>query len=222
MHRLRSASHVLALALPRSSSPARSPRRPPRRRRPCDRPSRRTSSPRSAPPSPRATSPAASRAERVSRQPGTTPEALEALSWLGRGALAAKQLDKAENYALETYDLCVEALKTGRWTPSRGCRLPSARPSKCGPTCTPSAARRADAVYLLQQELATYRATLDPRPHPKEHQPVVARRQGGARARAPSTSARRRRPGRAEGQARRAVLLGALVSGLQGHVEGGG
>ncbi len=43
---------------------------------------------------------------------GTTPEALEALSWLGRGALAAKRLDQAEQYAQDTYDLCLAALKT--------------------------------------------------------------------------------------------------------------
>jgi thiol-disulfide isomerase/thioredoxin len=33
---------------------------------------------------------------------GTTPEMLEAFSWLGRGALAAGKLDEAEKYAAET------------------------------------------------------------------------------------------------------------------------
>jgi thiol-disulfide isomerase/thioredoxin len=42
---------------------------------------------------------------------GVTPEMLEALSWLGRGALAAKQFDKADTYAKETYRLAVEELK---------------------------------------------------------------------------------------------------------------
>ena len=40
-----------------------------------------------------------------------TPEMLEALSWLGRGALAAKQWDSAEGYAKQTYDLALSALK---------------------------------------------------------------------------------------------------------------
>ena len=43
---------------------------------------------------------------------GTTPEALEAFSWLGRGALAQKKYDEAEQFALDAYDLCLDALKT--------------------------------------------------------------------------------------------------------------
>src|SRR5712692_1748177 len=42
---------------------------------------------------------------------GVTPELLEALSWLGRGALAAKQLEKAEAYANQTQQLALEELK---------------------------------------------------------------------------------------------------------------
>src|ERR1700674_2438646 len=43
---------------------------------------------------------------------GATPEAIEALSWLARGALAAKRLDEAGRYAEETYALATAALKT--------------------------------------------------------------------------------------------------------------
>jgi len=90
---------------------------------------------------------------------GTTPEALEALSWLGRGALAAKRLDQAENYALETYDLCVEALKTR--TMDDEPRLPIAIGAAIEVRANVYAQRGAlaDAVYLLQQELATYKNT---------------------------------------------------------------
>jgi thiol-disulfide isomerase/thioredoxin len=42
---------------------------------------------------------------------GVNPEMLVALSWLGRGALAAKQFEKADSYAKETYQLAVEELK---------------------------------------------------------------------------------------------------------------
>src|SRR5216117_1055995 len=42
---------------------------------------------------------------------GVTPETIEALSWLARGALAAKQFDKANQYAADAYDLAIEALK---------------------------------------------------------------------------------------------------------------
>lgn len=42
---------------------------------------------------------------------GTTPDALEALSWLARGALARKNLDRADAYAVETYEAATAALK---------------------------------------------------------------------------------------------------------------
>src|SRR5438876_6056163 len=42
---------------------------------------------------------------------GVTPEMLEALSWLGRGSLAAKHLDKAQEYAAETHRLALDQLK---------------------------------------------------------------------------------------------------------------
>jgi thiol-disulfide isomerase/thioredoxin len=43
---------------------------------------------------------------------GATPEALEALSWLGRGQLAANRLDEAMRFAFETERMVDEALKT--------------------------------------------------------------------------------------------------------------
>ena len=41
---------------------------------------------------------------------GATPEMLEAHSWLGRGALAAKRFDQADSFAAETYKMCEQAL----------------------------------------------------------------------------------------------------------------
>jgi thiol-disulfide isomerase/thioredoxin len=90
---------------------------------------------------------------------GDTPQALEALSWLGRGALAADQLDKAEDYALQTYDLCLEALKSRPMDAEP--HLPIAIGAAIEVRAHVKAKRgeRADAVYLLQQELAAYRPT---------------------------------------------------------------
>lgn len=45
-------------------------------------------------------------------QKGTTPEALAGLSWVGRGALTAKDYDAADRYARETEKLVLEKLKT--------------------------------------------------------------------------------------------------------------
>src|SRR5260370_13858551 len=41
---------------------------------------------------------------------GATPEMIEAVSWLGRGALAARQLDRADAYAAETRKLALQQL----------------------------------------------------------------------------------------------------------------
>lgn len=93
------------------------------------------------------------------KEKGTTPEALEALSWLGRGALAAKQLDKADAYAEQTYDLCVAALKTRKMDDEP--RLPIAIGAAIEVRANVAAQKGAlaDAVQFLQEELATYRAT---------------------------------------------------------------
>ena len=43
---------------------------------------------------------------------GTTPEAIEAWSWLGRGALAAQKYREADAYAQRAYKMVEEALMT--------------------------------------------------------------------------------------------------------------
>ena len=93
------------------------------------------------------------------KEKGTTPEALEALSWLGRGALAAKMLDKADAYAEQTYDLSVAALKSRKMDDEP--RLPIAIGAAIEVRAHVAAeqGKRADAVQFLQEELATYRAT---------------------------------------------------------------
>src|SRR5512147_2612499 len=45
------------------------------------------------------------------RAHGVTPEVLEAMSWLGRGALAAQRWDDADKYARDTYALAQSALR---------------------------------------------------------------------------------------------------------------
>jgi len=88
------------------------------------------------------------------KEKGTTPEALEALSWLGRGALAAKQLDKANHYAEQTYDLCLAALKTRKMDDEP--RLPIAIGAAIEVRANVAAQRGAlaDAVYFPNGGLA--------------------------------------------------------------------
>lgn len=90
---------------------------------------------------------------------GVTPEMLEALSWLGRGALAARQWDKAEAYAKQTYDLALSALK-GRSVDQEP-HLPIALGAAIEVLAHVSAERgaRTEAVSFLTRELETYKDT---------------------------------------------------------------
>jgi len=90
---------------------------------------------------------------------GVTPEYLEAFSWLGRGALGAKDYDKAEQYALDAYDLCLDALKTRKMDDEP--RLPIAIGAAIEVRAQVQAARgnRSEAVYFLRKEADTYKDT---------------------------------------------------------------
>jgi thiol-disulfide isomerase/thioredoxin len=90
---------------------------------------------------------------------GTTSETLEALSWLGRAALAGKQLDQAFRFASETYELAVAALK--QTSLEDDARLETALGAAIEVQAQVRAARgqRSDAVYFLNRELERYRGT---------------------------------------------------------------
>jgi len=90
---------------------------------------------------------------------GVTPPMLEALSWLRRGALAAKDVAKAEGYAQQAYDLSLVTLK-GRTLDAEP-HLPVALGAAIEVLAQAAAARgaRTDAVSFLQRELVTYANT---------------------------------------------------------------
>jgi thiol-disulfide isomerase/thioredoxin len=90
---------------------------------------------------------------------GTTSEALEALSWLGRAALAGKQLDKAFQFASETYELSAASSKQTKL--QNDVRLETALGAAIEVQAQVRAARgqRSDAVYFLNRELEKYRET---------------------------------------------------------------
>jgi len=90
---------------------------------------------------------------------GVTPEMLEALSWMGRGTLAAKRLDFAERYATETYQLSSALLKTRKLDDES--RLPIALGAAIEVLAQVDAQRgaRTDAVLFLGRELATFKGT---------------------------------------------------------------
>lgn len=90
---------------------------------------------------------------------GITPEVLEAMSWLGRGALAAKEWARADKYARDTYELSVATLKTRPLDAEP--RLPIALGAAIEVRAQVAAqtGARSEAVALLQREVATYRGT---------------------------------------------------------------
>ncbi len=90
---------------------------------------------------------------------GVTPEMLEALSWLGRGSLAAKQLDKAQAYAVETQRLAVEQLKNRPLDAESHLPLALGAAIEVQGQVLNAQGDRSGAVAFLRKELAAYRAT---------------------------------------------------------------
>ena len=96
---------------------------------------------------------------RYRAQNGITPEYLEALSWLGRGTLAARQLDKAEAYARETETLAVQQLKKRPLDAEPHLPLALGAAIEVQGLALNARGERGEAIEYLDKELATYRAT---------------------------------------------------------------
>ena len=91
---------------------------------------------------------------------GVTSEMLEALSWLGRGALAAKQLDRAEAYAAARLTSWrSKCSRAAAWTPMATCPSRWERPSRSKRRSRPPAAKEARRSSSSQRELGAYRDT---------------------------------------------------------------
>jgi len=94
--------------------------------------------------------------EKYRASKGVTSEMLEALSWLGRGALAARQLDRAESYAAATHELALGLLK-GRRLDADG-NLPIALGAAIEVQAQVLGARgeTSSAIEFLKRELRAY------------------------------------------------------------------
>jgi thiol-disulfide isomerase/thioredoxin len=90
---------------------------------------------------------------------GNTAEVLEAASWLGRGALAEKQYDRAEQYAVDVQKQILTAL-AGRPVDVDP-KFATALGATIEVQAQASAARgaRSEAVVYLQRELGKYKTT---------------------------------------------------------------
>lgn len=90
---------------------------------------------------------------------GVTPEVIEALSWLARGALDNKQLDKAEAYAKETEQLSKAELKKRPLDAEPHLPIALGAAIEVEAQVMNDRGARADAVAFLRTELAAYRTT---------------------------------------------------------------
>ncbi len=91
-------------------------------------------------------------------QSGTTSEALAAMSWLGRGALAAGQYDKADRYARDTEKLTLEKLKTQSLSdPNLATALGASLEVQA--KVLAETGQRASSVKFLQDQIVKYRST---------------------------------------------------------------
>jgi thiol-disulfide isomerase/thioredoxin len=90
---------------------------------------------------------------------GTTPIAIEAFSWLGRGLVAAKRYDEAMTYAARTYEIVEEQLKTRKLDDEA--RLPIALGAAIEVQALALAGqgKRSEAIMTLQRELEQYKGT---------------------------------------------------------------
>lgn len=90
---------------------------------------------------------------------GATPEWLEALSWAARGALGAKQLDKAEAYAQQTEQLAGAQLKSRKLDAEPHLPLALGAAIEVKAQAMSQRGERGDALAFLHKELLAYRNT---------------------------------------------------------------
>jgi thiol-disulfide isomerase/thioredoxin len=90
---------------------------------------------------------------------GSTPEALEALSWLGRGALAAGDNEAAARYSQETRRLVVAMLPTRPLDADPHLQTALGAAIETEAKAMAAAGQRSSGVLFLRQQLDRYRAT---------------------------------------------------------------
>jgi len=90
---------------------------------------------------------------------GVTPEMILAVSWLGRGALAAKQFDRADEYAIEARKLALEQLAKRKLDAEPNLPLALGASIEVQGHVMAARGERDEAVRFLRRELETYRGT---------------------------------------------------------------
>lgn len=96
---------------------------------------------------------------RYRQSQGVTAEMLEAQSWLARGALAEKDLDRAESYAVKTQQETLEMLKSRRLDDDNNLPIALGAAIEVQGQVLAARGERSAAIAFLQGELKTYWAT---------------------------------------------------------------
>lgn len=90
---------------------------------------------------------------------GVTPEMLAALSWMARGTLAARQLDKAEAYAEQTYSQASQMLAKVPLDSDANLQTAVGAAIEVLGQVDAQRGARSEAVVYVQRELAKYRGS---------------------------------------------------------------
>ncbi len=90
---------------------------------------------------------------------GVTAEMLEAQSWLARGALAERDLDRAESYAVKTHEEALEMLKSRRLDDDNVLPIALGAAIEVQGQALAARGERSAAIAFLQGELKTYWST---------------------------------------------------------------
>jgi len=99
-------------------------------------------------------------------QRGVTPEYLEALSWMARGALSKQQYTQAENYAQQTKTLAVQLLKSRKMDEEPHLPLALGAAYEVQAQALAAEGKKTQAAALLRTALATYgNSSIAPRLH---------------------------------------------------------
>ena len=99
---------------------------------------------------------AESQIDKYKASKGVTAEMLEALSWLGRGALAAKRLENAEAYAVATHEQALELLKARPLDADNNLPIALGAAIEVQAQVLGARGERSAAVAFLQGELQRY------------------------------------------------------------------
>src|SRR5436190_5364099 len=90
---------------------------------------------------------------------GTTPAVLEALSWVARGALAAKNMDKAASCAADARRLVLEVVKKKPLDADRHLPVALGNSIEVQAQLLTAQGRRSEALAFLTQERTTWAKT---------------------------------------------------------------